>query len=363
MDSPRRSSPCRTNEFPCYERIYEDVQSLSTLLDQACPGEHFPVKMKTYPSSASELPADLWAQAYSEDDPPVTLTMPRVAVIAQNHVPLRNTSRLLVHKPLGPGSGQRQAMGAMTWSGYARPVCPEPRQRSMLALEDMSSPAARGQAESPLPSHLAICDREQGTGAAGLQWKPQVRHQGRTPLPAADASAASAALQQPADPKATVPAATRPAPTEVAVKTEPELAVPTAKTVGEETEAQALNALLARDKKKNKDKSKKDKEKRRNERRKAARAVEKAKRDHEKKRKAGDGAGTSSSDGSDSESELPPRKRDKGAKGPKSGRGRNADKGGKGGKTRKEGRDVGKGPKGSSTQQGVRKRPAAHKKK
>ena len=105
------------------------------------------MRMMDYPKTAAQLPEDLWSQAYTEDDPPITISMPRVATIAANHVPLRRTSKLLLVENPNAGVPSRRNRPQQTMALMApeppalpaltdRPTVPPQSQNGMLAIAD-----------------------------------------------------------------------------------------------------------------------------------------------------------------------------------------------------------------------------------
>lgn len=58
--------------------------------------KHGVSRLLKYPSCPNELPADLFARAYPDkSDPPITKTLERMRLVAEQYIPLRSTSRML----------------------------------------------------------------------------------------------------------------------------------------------------------------------------------------------------------------------------------------------------------------------------
>ena len=88
----------RTHTFPDYQRIYEDIQRFPQVLASCGQLSDGVESLQEYPSSPAGLPDAIWRQAYTAEDQPVELNMPRISVVANNHVPLRDTNKLLQTK-------------------------------------------------------------------------------------------------------------------------------------------------------------------------------------------------------------------------------------------------------------------------
>jgi len=84
----------RTNVFPAYARIYKDGQDFAASLGGASHHAASP-GLSSYPEKPTELPKSMYDKAYSSENPPVEIIAPRLAVLANKHVPSRKTSNLL----------------------------------------------------------------------------------------------------------------------------------------------------------------------------------------------------------------------------------------------------------------------------
>ena len=83
----------RTLTFPSAWRLYDDVNRIQGTL-AACATVDVAQSLPVYPQFPTDLPRAIYDQAYA-DGPPVTCDCPRIAIIANNHVPLRKSSKLL----------------------------------------------------------------------------------------------------------------------------------------------------------------------------------------------------------------------------------------------------------------------------
>ncbi len=79
--------------------------------------------VRNYPNNPAELPKSILEIAYTEDNPPCPKEIDTIAMIANNHVPVRNTSKLLTggtkpkgakedRNPGGPASSSRSSVNA-----------------------------------------------------------------------------------------------------------------------------------------------------------------------------------------------------------------------------------------------------------
>ena len=80
------------SQYPSYQSMYNLVRDLQSNITTALG----PVDagIRTYPNDPNELPSAVYEAAYA-DGPPVTVALDRLLNTARNHVPLRNTSKLL----------------------------------------------------------------------------------------------------------------------------------------------------------------------------------------------------------------------------------------------------------------------------
>jgi hypothetical protein len=90
-------------QFPTYQSVYNVVGDFKT--QHSCCKKPYPHDtIWEYPESPTDLPKPIFEYAYSADDPPTVKTLDRLSNIAQHHVPLRKSSKLL----------KKEAAAAMT---------------------------------------------------------------------------------------------------------------------------------------------------------------------------------------------------------------------------------------------------------
>jgi len=101
----------RTGTMPSYSRLYQDGQDFvgalgGSKLSCATPG------LATYPERAVDLPKHIYDQVYAAE-PPVELSLPRLAILANHHVPSRSTSKLLRDAPALGSAGRSASSGSI----------------------------------------------------------------------------------------------------------------------------------------------------------------------------------------------------------------------------------------------------------
>jgi hypothetical protein len=86
----------RTGKMPSYDAIYQLTKDLKQSL-KSCQVNCHPdlQKPRVYPESATQLGDAFMAQAYDPDDPPVQRYSDRVSCLVTDHIPVRETSKLL----------------------------------------------------------------------------------------------------------------------------------------------------------------------------------------------------------------------------------------------------------------------------
>ena len=157
----------RTSSFKSYQKIYDDVCRIQSVL-AACSCGDMPHTLAKYPDNPKGLPQVLFDQAYPKDHP-VTFEAPRLSIIANNHIPLRSSSKLLKQESSGhvsSVSGRRRSNGAfadddvVTMSQLRDIMCRRELDHTRNARQLTTPPHPRRgsfldalQGESPPPDH------------------------------------------------------------------------------------------------------------------------------------------------------------------------------------------------------------------
>ena len=128
-----------TTGWPTYRSIFEHLEVLKNNVEASRKRWPFPV-LKTYPKNPSQLPDEQYVHIFGSDIIG-TVEIPRLAVIANHHIPLRKNSKLLeVHG--GPPS-----------TPSAPPPSPPANRGNVPAVpREHSNTAASSSADTPMPS-------------------------------------------------------------------------------------------------------------------------------------------------------------------------------------------------------------------
>jgi hypothetical protein len=83
----------RSRQFPSYVDIHNNL--LKFKQDFYNTEAALAERLDQYPTSPRLLPTALYDQAYDDIDPPISVVVPRLHVVAQHHIPMRSSSKLL----------------------------------------------------------------------------------------------------------------------------------------------------------------------------------------------------------------------------------------------------------------------------
>ena len=94
------------SNLPNYSVIHQMLQEFKQVFHRDLTKMQVPF-VRNYPHTVEELPEAISKAAYSPEDPPAPRELENLVVIAENHIPLRGTSKLL-KKEKGPDEVTQQ---------------------------------------------------------------------------------------------------------------------------------------------------------------------------------------------------------------------------------------------------------------
>lgn len=226
----------REKGFPWYADIYNNVVKLKQ--DFYSVAAALPVRMQQYPATPKLLPKELYDQAYDLGDPPISVVVPRLHVVAKAHIPLRSTSKLLGKRAQSNAAWKDDA--PLTIGGL-RALMAEPANQSPFA--HLAGPG------EDLRRSFVPRQTKDSRGHSPFTFRPQTKNCGvmapASRLPDAVASADHAQTNESALPWQPEREEQRPIASSLRSNISPEESEPEMGT--EDGEEKVLRALLTRD--------------------------------------------------------------------------------------------------------------------
>ena len=179
--------------YPTYASVHGMVQDFKAQIEMTRRGPALHSShIVVYPDDPHSLPKDFFDVSYSDGEP-VAMDIERLAVTAENHVPLRSTSKLLGKEKapipsVSNTSSSSAGSGVVTWEALASmmqgrmpapqlSMMPPPRQPSMLSLMNGAGGSEHSSADSGHSlAHSTLADSPPPLhDAAPLEGAPPLR--------------------------------------------------------------------------------------------------------------------------------------------------------------------------------------------
>ncbi len=109
------------NSLPTYSVIFEMIRDFKAAFSSTDTPMNLPRGLVTYPDNPTDLPKALYDSVYT-NDPPVKKDLERLSQIANFHVPLRTTSKLLVNER---AKNQKQPDSTPATDASSAVACPD----------------------------------------------------------------------------------------------------------------------------------------------------------------------------------------------------------------------------------------------